>query len=121
MSKNIQRILFLMSFAVFILIVNLLLPSKNELCHKAYKKIRSIEYNGKIINTYLDYNNHAIPTYEVIEDNDNVIKITDFRDMSGLFEYIEVGDSIIKYKNSYTVSVFRKNQKMDFILNYNCK
>jgi len=94
-------------------------PSKNELCLQAFEKIKDLQYNGIVIEKYKDFN-HSTPVFIVESYNQNKVTVSDFRDISGLFNFIEIQDSIIKERHSYEVKIIRNSDERIFIIDYGC-
>jgi hypothetical protein len=42
-------------------------------------------------------------------------------DISGLFDYLQKGDSVVKNNGTYDVIVKRNNQSKNFFLDYGCE
>ena len=93
-------------------------PSKLEVCQISLAKVKFTTYNGLVVEKYIDVN-HAIPTI-VVKSGDETFKIFDFRDESGYYEYVLVGDSVNKKSNSLEVNIKRSENIRKFIIDYDC-
>jgi len=75
-----------------------------------------IEHNiqGSVDSLYIDYNNHAIETIRLRNGSTNT---QFFRYRRDLFDFLERGDSIIKYKSSPNLMVIRSGGLFFFEVN----
>jgi hypothetical protein len=101
------------------IVVNYFLPSPNEINKSAYEALKFERFTGIVQTKYLDKKNHNHPTV-VLKNKFGTQEILLIRDRSGLFEYIENGDSIVKEYGSYEVELFSGNQLRDtiFVMDY---
>jgi hypothetical protein len=111
-------------FSIIFILMTLILffvfkPSEYKICMKAYSQMKKMQYKGIVLNSFIDSENHLLPTI-IIDSGKDTITITDFRDSSGLFNYLTKGDSIFKDKNSSLVIVKRNNLINSFSITYNC-
>lgn len=93
-------------------------PSDNKICIQQYKKEGSISYKGRVIARYLDKANHNSKIIEVSSKNN---KVNLDWDLSGLYDFIEVNDSIVKDRGSYEVHVYRNSDEYKFVIDYGCE
>jgi hypothetical protein len=79
--------------------------------------LKPLEIKGKIINKYVNELNHATKMIS-IQENDYVYDIP-FTDSYNLtfWEFIEIGDSIKKNKESLEITIIRRNIHNDFTFN----
>ena len=89
-----------------------------RVCQISLAKVKFTTYNGLVVEKYIDVN-HAIPTI-VVKSGDETFKIFDFRDESGYYEYVLVGDSVNKKSNSLEVNIKRSENIRKFIIDYDC-
>ncbi len=115
-----RKYIFSLIFALATLgVFYFLQPSKKELCQNAFKSMKQIEYDGIVVKKYIDPN-HSVPTF-IIRKNNSVIEIADFRDLSGLYEYLKVRDSVVKKRDDNSVYVYRFDSRMaTFKIDYGC-
>lgn len=92
---------------------------KQGTCQDAEKMELNVEYNGIMLKKYIDKSNHLFEIIEIGNKN-RIQKIMLDWDESGMYEFVEIGDSIVKELNTLEVKVFRKNAKTTFIINYGC-
>ena len=107
-----RKILFFISLIgtiIFFILILIFVPSWNELSQMEEEQALQEEYAGIVVDNFIDRLNHEHKTTEIKTDT-GVIKILHISDVSGLFDYLMVGDSIWKYKNSLTVNVKRNDQ-----------
>lgn len=94
------------------------LNTSDTLCD-SYRAAEFIVIKGTVDAVFEDSENHMQNTVKVISNN-NVQTFYLEYDKSGLFEYLEVQDSIIKDYNSYRVNVIRQGKIKAFLLDYGC-
>ena len=115
--KKISLILGLLTIIFFIFLAK---ERSIEDCIRIRKTYVNKEYNGIINKKFEDKENHALPTFIIKEENERKI-FGSFRDNSGLYEYSQVGDSIIKEKGSLEVKIIRDDEDTIFKLDFNCQ
>lgn len=115
--KKISLILGLLTIIFFIFLAK---ERSKEDCIRIRKKYVNKKYNGIINRKFKDKENHALPTLIIKEKNQRKI-FGSFRDISGLYEYSQVGDSIIKEKESLKIKIIRDNKDTIFKLDFNCQ
>ena len=115
--KKISLILGLLTIIFFIFLAK---ERTKEDCIRIKKKYVNKEYNGIINRKFEDKENHALPTLIIKEENQPKI-FGSFRDISGLYEYTQVGDSIIKEKGSLKVMIIRDDIDTIFKLDFDCQ
>lgn len=92
---------------------------QNDLC-TAYNEVKFVVIKGRISNVLEDRDNHSVNTFE-IEDNNDLQKLYLEFDKSGLFEYAQKGDSLIKNYKEHEVTIIRDGLEKTFLLDYGCK
>jgi len=115
--KKISLILGLLTIIFFIFLAK---ERTKEDCVSIKKKYVNKGYNGIINRKFEDKENHALPTLIIKEENQRKI-FGSFRDISGLYEYSQVGDSIIKEKGSLKVKIIRDDKETIFKLDFDCQ
>ncbi len=87
------------------------------------KFIRKIELGGKITKkSKWDWNRGETAIY--IHNNfNNGNELWTYLDKSGLYDYVQIGDSLYKFKNSFQVNIYREDSVRVFYLDYpgNCE
>ncbi len=73
-----------------------------------------------IIYKYIDKLNHGEPTLK-IDVGDSVVLYRKYFDVSGLYEYCQVGDSVSKQSNALEVFVKRGEYRRSFIVDFDCE
>ena len=76
-----------------------------------------ISFTGVLNNKYWDKNDHNRAKIEILNMADTIIYDLQ-NDASGLFEYINKGDSIVKMPNSFDVRVYNLSRDTIFKLNF---
>ena len=91
-------------------------------CDEAYLEFYDLSFNGLVLKKYIDHSNHALKTIDLKYSNDITWSIVYFNfDYSGLYEYIQEYDSIVKRENSYRVTVYRGDNTIEFDVDYQCQ
>jgi hypothetical protein len=81
------------------------------------KKMNELKLNGKIVSKYIDKQDHNIPKILIIDKQESItLDLTN--ESSGLFEFIQEGDSIIKTNNNRKVHVFNSSKDSIFEMTF---
>ncbi len=99
--RRIVGIFWIILLSVFVGVL-LFECSKGE-CSKFYDSVDE-SYRGKVSRKYLNPNDHRNPT---LEFEDGTVHSVNYFDTTGYFDFIEVGDSVIKTKGNLTYWVKR--------------
>lgn len=91
-------------------------PSSKELCYQQYEKEKNILYSGIVVDKYRDSTDHFDRKIELYKST----KILMEWDESGLYEFIQPNDSIVKDTGSYEVRVYRDSVEYKFVIDYGC-
>lgn len=81
------------------------------------KKTETISFKGKLDSKYIDQNDHLRSKIKIVSGDRAIIYDLE-NDKSGLFEYVQKGDSVIKLSNSLNVRVSNSNKDTIFILKF---
>ena len=91
-------------------------PSNNEICLQQYEKEKYNFFNGIVTNKFINKKEHNYKT--LILDGKRTIWMN--WDLSGLYEFIQTNDSIIKNKGSYEVKLYRNSIEYKFSIDFGC-
>lgn len=91
----------------------LLLFSSCFNCRDYYTSFKEQELAVKIIKKYRDAENHSMQTIEYFDSKGKLI-VDQVRTTPGLFESVEIGDSLIKEKGSLAYLVKKKDTTLVF-------
>jgi len=81
---------------------------------------RNREWNGKIVEKYLDKKNHGYQTISIKNDG-GIYKIQDeILSEFNNYELIQIGDSISKIKGELTAHLYKTNGEKELKSNFNC-
>lgn len=110
-------------FAIVLLVLVFLilkgvLPSRSDICLDGLNYAKSRGCKGVVVDKYINLN-HAIPTIEFKTGN-TIREVSYSRDLSGLYDYLQIGDSIYKDINSLNVKVFRGEVLKEFVIDHGC-
>lgn len=89
-------------------------------CIRLRETYINMEYKGLIMQKFEDMENQALPTLTIISEKKQSKTFGSFRETSGLYNYSQVGDSIIKEKGSLKVQILRADKDTIFNLDFNC-
>ena len=122
-NKGIKFTYFLLVFSIPILTILFVYAAftqmsefmnRDECEYQEYFKKR--EWNGKIVDKYLDKENHAYQTIS-IENEKGIFKIQDgVLSEFNNYELIQIGDSISKNKGELTAKLYKPNGKTELEL-----
>lgn len=110
-------LIFFVIMIIFIMYENFFQPS--YWC-KLSKEFKESSYRGVVVKKFIDKENHSAKMI-LIKHNDKIIDMNLDSDTTSYFEYVNVGDSIIKAKESVNLEVIKRNQIKDFSLYFGCK
>ena len=82
--------------------------SPKEEINRAVNAYRIEEYSGVIINKFVDRDEHNFKKVILNENNLERVILLDI-EQGGLFEFLNIGDSIIKTKDNLKVRVIRND------------
>jgi hypothetical protein len=88
-------------------------------CRRRTKRIEVSKIEGVVLNKYLDKNNHMFETL-ILMDNDKNTYITLPDDESGIFNFIEKEDSLLKEQGTLKCKVKKKGIDYYFIIDLGC-
>lgn len=116
-----HKILFtVIALTIVIILVNILGPDYESLRRDAYESLRYEVFSGVVLKKFRDKNNHDYPTIELRNAyGTQLIRLQ--LDESGLYNFVQEKDSIVKDYGSYVVKVYRQDKLFQFTLNYDLK
>jgi hypothetical protein len=94
-------------------------PSDHQICRNYYRKAKNYSYNGIVIKKYIDTENHSHKTIKLLRSGDTLTRIFT-EDISGFYEYVQIGDNISKKEGSYDIKLFTGREDTIFTLDYGC-
>ncbi|MDY0104315.1 MAG: hypothetical protein RBS07_15375 [Lentimicrobium sp.] len=104
-----------MIFVVAFFIYNYESPSSVR--NEKFKQDLSLSLKGLLIDKYIDYENHEYKTC-IIQENIDILRVLLNFDQSGLFNYLQVGDSVFKIRGDSLIIAKRGTDKKHFYLRY---
>jgi len=117
-SKEATIIGIIISLIVLILLFitnNIFNDDQNDYC----KKFKSTEIKGIIIDKKLEKDNHNQPIFYYRNEMNQKLSLFPFN--KDFYEYVLVGDSILKKKNSKIVLIKRNSISKTFNFNFGCE
>lgn len=112
-------LLFLIFYLVFFHQEALLSVSQKNMC-KAKSKALNVGFSGILIRKYEDSSDHLKRKVEIMTNNGIFKSSFLASEVSGFYEEILVGDTLIKEKNSLEIEVIRSNDTLRYFLDYMC-
>jgi len=91
----------------------------NNACKTQTKRINEAVSSGKINDFYLDKSSHMNETI-IVDSEDGELLLIIPNDNSGLFSYVQKGDSIVKSENSMNVRIVRNQKSKLFVVDFDC-
>ncbi|HRW21694.1 MAG TPA: hypothetical protein PLO05_09845 [Bacteroidales bacterium] len=88
-------------------------PKAEEEINQAIDAYKKEEFQGTIIKKFIDKNEHSFKKVIITENQDKRTILFDI-ETSGIYDYFEIGDSIIKEKGTLEVRIIRHD--LDTIL-----
>jgi len=120
MKKYIKLTPFIIVILFFALIKIISLNAPYRGCVSHSKLIENLYLNGIVLNKFEDKANHLNRTFVVFQ-NQVKIEVNIEGDTSGLYNFINVGDSIYKEKNSMKTIILRESIKKVFFIDFGCE
>ncbi len=90
-----------------------IIPTPEEDINMAVNAYKIEEYEGLIVDKFIDRKEHNFKKVIINENNQQRVILFDI-EISGLYDFLEIGDSIIKNKGELRVRVIRN--ELDTIL-----
>jgi hypothetical protein len=115
--KIISLILGVLTIVFFVVLAK---HKTKEDCIRIGEMYVNMEYKGLIKQKFEDMENHALPTLTIINEGKQSKTFGSFRETSGLYNYSQVGDTIIKERGSLIVKILRVDKDTIFNLDFNC-
>lgn len=112
MKKSTKYILiFFIGAFVFVLAYN---PDFEKNCQKILKREKKMEVIGIVVKKYY-VNQYMYPYLEIkLCSDSSTVKKSYYSELSGIFDYAEVGDSIFKHEGSLNYSIVRDSVVKEF-------
>ena len=106
---------------VITIVLFYLLPTIHETVCSRYKTdVKNENVKGKVIRKFIDIENHSRKFTEIISNHIDTIKYDLTLDISGIYEYLNVNDSVVKESGNYNFAIKRESKDTVFVLNYDC-
>jgi len=103
-----------------IVLLSLIVISCHNHCD-VVRKVKEQEMKGVIVRKYVESFNHGAPHLDISsskkEEYDNLYLV---HELGGIWDFIEVGDSVIKEKGDFTIKIVKSNKTEFRKLDYGC-
>jgi hypothetical protein len=114
-----KKIKHLIGYLILIIIVIFLVKLNKQYGNDQIKNYyQKLALNGIVSKKYVDKKQHNYPILE-IQSNEGIQEVNLCNDNSGLFDYVQESDSVVKIEGTLNVIVFRNNIETTFILKLN--
>ena len=127
-NKGIKLTYFLLVFAIPILTILFTFAAFNQMSEfmnrdecEYQEYFRNREWNGKIVDKYLDKKNHGYQTISIKNDNGIYIIQNGILAEFNNYELIQIGDSISKIKGELTAHLYKPNGEKELKSNFDCR
>ena len=112
--------------AAIIFVIFFVIKTIIEVSHSrcdVFNEFLSLNYNGIIVNKYIDHSNHSTRTIIIKNLNDSAEQTFDLLDWdeTGVFDKLNKNDTIVKRLGSDTLYQKDKNGNAEYILTFGCK
>ena len=124
MINRIFRRLFKAVIVIIIMIIGYSFLNKylkQDAINTSLSRMKNRQISGVVFEKYLDSSNHLVKTINIELDNSKHCDITVPLEKSGFFNFIQIGDSIFKDKNSLMIVIVRKDTVINYSLKYDIK
>ncbi len=109
------------TFIVLLIRLFLSFPSFNDAACSRFKEFKSYKYDYLVLNKYLDSNEHSYPTLILQDGKGNKFPNQDLiMDNSGLFDFLNIGDSIKKKQGDSLVNVVNSSLDTTIEVDFGC-
>jgi len=115
--RTLLKLVAVFVIIIVIIVVNRNSPSDEDVYKSAYESVKFTKYEGKISKKFFFKNSQNYPSI-LVKNKLGTQKIMFIYDKSGLYEYLQVGDSIYKEYGKYDVFIIRDSVKKKFTLDY---
>ena len=112
-----EIILSIIFVPMFILIIVIFSPSKEEYLCKEYKRFVNSNYHGTVNKIYIDKKNHNMKVIVLRLQNGSYKRLAFDLDTSIFFSYVRENDTLFKKKGDEGIEIIRNG--MDTIININ--
>ena len=106
---------FSVVIAIIFFIYYFQFPSKVR--KETFERDVRLEFNGRVVKKFINVENHNYEMLHIKSGDDTISFLLNF-DLSGLFDYVRVGDSIVKYEDKTRIIVITERNSKEFFLKY---
>ena len=108
-------------YIIFIILVIIIIIYSNY-SNRNYciKYLKELEFNGILTKKYIDKKQHNYPMIELYSLRNPRQQINLDLDQSGMFNYVETGDSLIKISGELKVLIYRGTKDTTYYLYNRC-
>lgn len=125
--KNVVKIKFyaylILLIIIMIGVLELLIKQTDyeKMIYEYCKANLDMNFSGKVYETYFDFFNKGAFVFKIKNSNNEVKEIYLYKKDPNPSNYIQMGDSIVKYKGKTILYIYKKGNKDSLIVfNYSC-
>lgn len=98
----------LIGLVIILLWFKNIIPTPEEDINMAVNAYKTDEFNGVVIDKFIDRNEHNFKKVFINENNTQRVILFDI-ETSGVYDFFSIGDSITKHKGSLQIRVIRND------------
>lgn len=92
---------------------------QDEICQN-FEQAKELKFQGVVQNKYIDKDEHSYPIIEIKQFNNENSRLNLTNDKSGLFDFLQIGDTVIK-KTGTTFRVKKANRWHEMNIDFGCE
>ncbi len=121
MKSIFKKYKYLIIFIIFLLLVYIAVPSINYTNCRIDQRFREISFDGVVVNKYLDKTQHSQPKVEILDLENNLIRIYLYNEATGIYDKIRTNDTLRKKSGSNEIQVKTGGEYNRFgVADFNC-
>lgn len=105
MTRFVPKYKYILLAAFFLLLIYVAVPSINYTNCRSQERFRNLVFDGAVTVKYLDKSEHSVPRIRITKAGTSPDEVSFFAEYSGIFDRINVGDSLRKKSGSNEVLV----------------
>jgi len=121
MKALLRKYKYLVIVVLFLLVVYFIVPSINYTNCRSSQRFHKIIFDGVVVKKYLDRSEHSMPTIEILDLNDSLTEISFFGEHTGIYDRINISDSLRKIRGSNEILIKTRGEYLQFgVVDFKC-
>ncbi len=121
MKALLRKYKYLVIVALFLLVVYAIVPSVNYTNCLSNQKFQKLAFDGVVVDKYLDKSQHSTPIVEIRNFEGRIDSVYLFGDHSGLYDRIQISDTLKKESGSSEILTKTSNEYVRFgVADFKC-